>query len=134
MAQSEIAEGGKSGVRATGHCLCGAIEIEIRGKLRDVVVCHCGQCRRSHGALGVYTLAPSERYKIKGDRNLAWFESSPGIRRGFCRVCGSKLFWERIGSGQLDVTMGSIDPPSGLKIVKHIHLEDAGDYYDPPSR
>jgi len=110
------------------------VRYEIDGPLAPPSACHCGQCRRSHGALGLYTLAPSERYKIKGDRNLAWFESSPGIRRGFCRVCGSKLFWERIGSGQLDVTMGSIDPPSGLKIVKHIHLEDAGDYYDPPSR
>ena len=123
-----------SGRKTTGGCLCGGVRYEIDGPLAPPSACHCGQCRRSHGALGVYTLAPSERYKIKGDRNLAWFESSPGIRRGFCRVCGSKLFWERIGSGQLDVTMGSIDPSSGLKIVKHIHLEDAGDYYDPPSR
>jgi hypothetical protein len=30
--------------------------------------------------------------------------------------------------------MGSIDAPTGLKIGRHIHLEDAGDYYDPPSR
>jgi hypothetical protein len=123
-----------SGRKTTGGCLCGGVRYEIDGPLAPPSACHCGQCRRSHGALGLYTLAPSERYKIKGDRNLAWFESSPGIRRGFCRVCGSKLFWERIGSGQLDVTMGSIDPPSGLKIVKHIHLKDAGDYYDPPSR
>ena len=123
-----------SGRKTTGGCLCGGVRYEIDGPLAPPSACHCGQCRRSHGALGLYTLAPSERYKIKGDRNLAWFESSPGIRRGFCRVCGSKLFWERIGSGQLDVTMGSIDQSSGLKIVKHIHLEDAGDYYDPPSR
>ena len=134
MAQSEIAEGGKSAVRARGHCLCGAIEIEIRGKLRDVVVCHCGQCRRQHGAPPSYTSAPWANVTVRGEKNLRWYQSSAQARRGFCRVCGSKLFWERIGSGQLDVTMGSIDPPSGLKIVKHIHLEDAGDYYDPPSR
>ena len=88
-----------SGRRTTGGCLCGGVRYEIDGPLAPPSACHCGQCRRSHGALGLYTLAPSERYKIKGDRNLAWFESSPGIRRGFCRVCGSKLFWERIGSG-----------------------------------
>jgi hypothetical protein len=28
-------------LRATGRCLCGAITLEIRGPLRDVVVCHC---------------------------------------------------------------------------------------------
>jgi hypothetical protein len=120
--------------RAAGGCLCGAVRYEIEGALASPSACHCGQCRRQHGALGVYTLAPAERYKIKGSRNITWYESSPGIRRGFCRNCGSKLFWERADSGQLDVTMGSMDQPTGLKISKHIHLEDAGDYYDPPSR
>lgn len=120
--------------KTTGGCLCGAIRYEIEGPLPPPSACHCAQCRRYHGALGVYTLAPVERYKIKGRRNLAWYESSPGIKRGFCRICGSKLFWERTGSGQLDVTVGTIDPPTGLKIEKHIYLADAGDYYDPPSR
>ena len=118
--------------RTTGGCLCGAVRYEIEGPLLPASACHCSQCRRWQGALGMYSLAPTERYKIKGQRNLAWYESSPGVRRGFCKVCGSKLFWERVGSGQLDVTLGSIDPPSGLRIEKQIRTADAGDYYDPP--
>jgi hypothetical protein len=110
------------------------VRYEIEGPLVPASACHCSQCRRHHGALGIYSLAPSERFKIKGDRNLTWYDSSPGIRRGFCRNCGSKLFWERIGGGQLDVTLGSIDAPTGLRVEKNLHLEDAGDYYDPPSR
>jgi hypothetical protein len=120
--------------RTSGGCLCGAVRYEIEGPLVPASACHCSQCRRHHGALGIYSLAPSERFKIKGDRNLTWYDSSPGIRRGFCRNCGSKLFWERIGGGQLDVTLGSIDAPTGLRVEKNLHLEDAGDYYDPPSR
>jgi hypothetical protein len=123
-----------SGTKTTGGCLCGAVRYEIDGPLPAASACHCVQCRRQHGALGVYTLAPTDRYKIKGERHIAWYESSPGIRRGFCKICGSKLFWERIGSGQLDVTLGTIDPPTGLKIERQIYLADAGDYYDPPSR
>jgi hypothetical protein len=122
------------GAKAGGGCLCGAVRYEIAGPLAAPSACHCVQCRRHQGALGVYTLAPEERYTIKGKRNLAWYESSPGIRRGFCRNCGSKLFWQRSGSDQLDVTLGSMDEPTGLKIEKHIYLADAGDYYDPPSR
>ncbi len=30
----------------SGSCLCGAVEYEVRGALRDVIVCHCGECRR----------------------------------------------------------------------------------------
>ncbi len=120
--------------KTTGSCLCGAVRYEIEGPLPAPSACHCAQCRRQHGALGVYTLAPTDRYKIKGDRNIVWYESSPGIRRGFCRICGSKLFWERADSGQLDVTLGTMDQPTGLRIEKQIYLADAGDYYDPPSR
>jgi hypothetical protein len=120
--------------RATGGCLCGAVRYEIQGALAAASACHCSQCRRHHGALGVYTLAPAERYKITGGRHVAWYESSPGIRRGFCRICGSKLFWKRVGSGQLDAVVGTLDPPTGLIIERHIHLPDAGDYYDPPKR
>jgi hypothetical protein len=120
--------------KTTGGCPCGAVRYEIQGPLAPPSACHCGQCRRQHGALGVYTVAPVERYRIKGDRDISWFESSTGVRRGFCRVCGSKLFWERVGSVQLDVTIGSMDLPTSLKIGRQIHLEDAGDYYDPPGR
>ena len=121
-------------VKTTGGCLCGAVRYEIEGPLPAPSACHCAQCRRQHGALGVYTLAPADRYKIKGKHHVVWYESSPGVKRGFCRICGSKLFWERAGSGQLDVTLGTVDPPTGLKIEKQIYLADAGDYYDPPSR
>jgi len=73
--------------KTTGGCLCGAVRYEIDGPLPAPSACHCGQCRRQHGALGVYTLAPTDRYKIKGKRHIAWYESSPGIRRGFCKIC-----------------------------------------------
>ena len=88
--------------KTTGGCLCGAVRYEIEGPLPSPSACHCTQCRRQHGALGIYTLAPADRYKIKGKRHVAWYESSPGTKRGFCRICGSKLFWERAGSDQLE--------------------------------
>ncbi len=126
---------GKSDKQRPGAAVCaGRCAMKSPVPLPPPSACHCVQCRRHQGALGVYTLAPEERYTIKGKRNLAWYKSSPGIRRGFCRNCGSKLFWQRSGSDQLDVTLGSMDEPTGLKIEKHIYLADAGDYYDPPSR
>ena len=128
MAQSEIAEGGKGAVRATGHCLCGAIEIEIRGKLRDVVVCHCGQCRRQHGAPPSYTSAPWANVTVRGEKNLRWYQSSAQARRGFCRLCGSSLFWEPVGEGRVAIAAGCLDKPTGLRTVRHIFVAEKADF------
>ena len=103
-----MAQDDKEAVRARGHCLCGTIEIEIRGPLRDVVVCHCGQCRRQHGAPPSYTAATWSNVTIHGEKNLKWYQSSPEARRGFCRLCGASLFWEPMGQGRVSIAAGCL--------------------------
>ena len=79
--------------RATGGCLCGAIRYAVRGPLRPVVNCHCGQCLRWHGNFGAYSAADWDDVTVAGRRHLKWYDSSSFARRGFCRRCGSSLFW-----------------------------------------
>lgn len=31
------------------QCRCGAVRYEVNGPLRNVIACHCEQCRRSSG-------------------------------------------------------------------------------------
>jgi hypothetical protein len=116
--------------RATGRCLCGAVRYQIRGPLRAVVNCHCGQCRRTHGNVAAYTSAARADLVLTEDRGLKWYRSSEIARRGFCRDCGASLFWERLSGDQVAVAAGSIDPPSGLKTIQHIFVADKGDYYE----
>lgn len=117
-------------LRATGRCLCGAITLEIRGPLRDVVVCHCGQCRRQHGAPPSYTAAAWSDVRMKGEEHLAWYQSSPEARRGFCSACGASLFWEPMGSGRVSIAAGCLDRPTDLRTVRHIYVADKGDFYE----
>jgi hypothetical protein len=114
----------------TGSCLCGAIRFEIRGALRDVVVCHCGQCRRQHGAPPSYTSAEWSQVTLRGEKHLKWYQSSARARRGFCRVCGSSLFWEPFGEGRVSISAGCLDKPTGLRTVRHIFVADKGDFYE----
>ncbi|MDY0882930.1 GFA family protein [Dongia soli] len=115
---------------ASGECLCGAVRYEIQGILSPPSACHCGMCRRHHGALGVFTGAPVTAFRIHGADHVGWYRSSPEAERGFCRQCGSKLFWRQIDSDRLDVTMGSLHQPSGLHLDHHIWVAHRGDYYD----
>lgn len=109
--------------------MCGAIRIEVNGPLRDVVNCHCGQCRRWHGNVAAYTNAALRHVKIAGRRHLKWYRSSHFARRGFCSRCGSSLFWRRDGAGTLGIAAGCLETPTGLKTIRHIFTAHAGDYY-----
>ena len=116
--------------RATGGCLCGAVRYEIHGPLRDVVNCHCGQCRRTHGNVAAYTSAARADLVLTEDRGLKWYRSSKAARRGFCGDCGASLFWEPAGEARIAIAAGGIDAPSGLTTLRHIFVAHKGDYYE----
>ncbi len=118
-----------TGQRYTGRCLCGAVTLKIDGPLTNPHACHCGQCRRQAGNFVVGAGAPLEAFTITGAESVTWFESSPGVRRGFCAICGSNLFWDD-GDGGLSISLGCLDQPTGLKLDKHIFVDDKADYTD----
>ncbi len=116
--------------RATGGCLCGAVRYEVHGPLREVVNCHCGQCRRTHGNVAAYTTAARADLVLTEDRGLKWYASSKQARRGFCVECGASLFWEPLGEERIAIAAGGIDAPSGLETIQHIFTAHKGDYYE----
>ena len=114
---------------AAGGCLCGAVRYEARGPLRDVIDCHCSRCRRTHGHVGAYTEVSSGELTLLEDRGLRWYVAD-GRERGFCGECGGSLFWRREGSATTSIAAGTLDDPSGLRTVAHIHVASKGDYYE----
>lgn len=118
-----------SPVRATGSCLCGAVRYEITGVLRDVTLCHCVMCRKTHGHIGAYTATPKTALRLTESRGLRWYGSSAIARRGFCGECGSTLFWEPTAKDYIAVAAGTLESPSGLSTTLQIHVQSAGDYY-----
>lgn len=112
----------------TGQCLCGAVRYEVRGPLTDPHACHCGQCRRQSGHFVVGTEAKRGDFALTEQRGLAWYRSSEWARRGFCRECGSALFWDDDGDF-VGISVGSLDQPTGLTLARHIFVDDKADYY-----
>lgn len=114
----------------SGRCLCGGVSYVYRGALRPVVACHCEQCRRTSGHFVAATHGYRDRLEVRdADGCLRWYESSPGVHRGFCGACGASILWERAGSGRVSIMAGTLDQPTGLRLVQHIYAAYAGDYY-----
>lgn len=114
----------------TGGCLCGAVRFEVSGPLDAPEACHCTMCRRQTGHFYVGTSVPKTALAIQRDEGLAWYRSSDKVRRGFCRQCGSSLFFEPVYRDWIGIQMGSFDGPTGTRMKGHIFAANKGDYYD----
>ncbi len=115
----------------TGSCNCGAVTFTISGDLPGPDACHCSQCRKQTGHYLVSTDVRRDALNISGGKNVTWFHSSQKVRRGFCTICGSVLFWDPLtGTDWTGVAMGAIDAPTGTQLAAHIFTADKGDYYD----
>lgn len=113
----------------TGGCACGGVRYEVNGKLRDIIACHCEQCRRTSGHFVAATACRRAHFRLTMQDTLQWYCAKPDYRRGFCNRCGSSLFFEAISGERVSIAAGTLDCNQGLRVAAHIYTSEAGDYY-----
>ncbi len=113
-----------------GSCLCAAVTFTVSGALPRPDACHCSQCRKQSGHYWASTDVKSGALTIEGESNLTWYQSSAKVRRGFCKTCGSFLFWDANTADEIAVAMGAFDGATDTKLWSHIFVDDKGDYYE----
>jgi hypothetical protein len=114
----------------SGSCLCRAVTFAVSVPLHAPDACHCTQCRKQSGHVWASTDVPRTALTVKGEDKLSWYQSSEKVRRGFCAVCGSFLFWDASSKDSIAVAMGAFDTPTDTHLGMHIFVADKGDYYD----
>jgi hypothetical protein len=113
-----------------GSCLCGGVAFEVDGPLRQVVACHCTQCRKQSGHYAAFTACDDPHLTFSRKDTLAWYAASDMAQRGFCKECGSLLFWKGNGRNYTSIAAAAIDGATGLTLEGHIFCADKGDYYE----
>lgn len=114
----------------SGRCMCGAVLYEASGKFRDIVACHCIECRKSSGHYTAATSVKPEDLNLVNSTGLSWYRSSETAQRGFCRECGSTLFWKPDSGDRVSIYVGSVDGAIDLPFTSHIYLAEKGSYYE----
>ena len=117
-------------VRTLGSCICRAVRFEIHGPMRDIIACHCRECRRMSGHFTAATAVRPEHLTMLCDDALQWYRTSSSAQRGFCARCGCSLFWKPDSGDRVSVYMGCLDEPGDARLAAHIFLSEKGDYYD----
>lgn len=67
---------------------------------------------------------------VAGAENLSEWQASAQAVRRFCGICGSAMFWQRIGADDVSIMAGSFDDPTGLTADRHIFVSEKADYYE----
>jgi hypothetical protein len=118
-------------VKVSGACLCGALRFEVELPTLFCAHCHCGMCRRAHGAGFVTWFGiPHERFRITaGAENLVRYRSSEHATRSFCGRCGSSLFFATTQRpDQIDVVLANMDGPIDRAPELHVFIDDRADW------
>lgn len=114
----------------TGHCLCGAVRVTVTDRPSDMHACHCENCRRQ-GMIGFSVPIPEANLVVEGGDAIGIYESSDWGSRGFCKTCGSNLWFRAKDKGaDYYLSPGLLDDLSGMKLMDEIFIDKKPDGYD----
>lgn len=109
-----------------GSCLCGGVVFHAALPHLGASHCYCTMCQKFHGAAsGTYISIATAGYTVeRGADLIVEYLSSERARRGFCRTCGSSLYWRSLDKpGVLDLALGTLQPPWTGTIERELYLE-----------
>jgi hypothetical protein len=80
------------------------------------------------------TSARTGDIRVDGEQLLTWFRVDDHAAYGFCRECGSSLFWQaRDSPGWWSICAGTLDPPTHLTTTEAWWVSEASDYHTRPA-
>ena len=116
----------------TGHCLCGAVTIEIGVPVFWAWHDHTQASRLAHGAAyATYVGCWRKRFHIaRGISDITRFvDAATNTIRQFCSHCGTPLAYERgHRPNMVNVPRALFDPRTGREPRYHIGIEEQRDW------
>jgi len=118
----------------TGQCLCGAVSFKATHVPEEFSVCHCRMCRQWTGSALFGVSIPKQHVQWQGEAQIAEYKSSNWAKRGFCRKCGSNLYFQFTLPGETwtdetEIPLGLFDDPNGFRLRSEIYSDEAPDSY-----
>ena len=106
-----------------GGCQCGAVRFRTDPDLENGHLCHCRMCQKAVGsAFAAHVAVPIATLRWRRG-TPSEFESSAGIFRGFCRDCGTYLYFRRDGTERLSMSVAAFDEAPRIPITAELGIE-----------
>ena len=117
----------------TGQCLCGAVSFSARDVGNKFGACHCDMCRRWTGSALLGVTIKDKNIVWRGEEHIAQFQSTFWAKRGWCKNCGTNLFFKVTLQGDhsddTEIPLGLFDDPSGFTMTNEIYIDHKPDSF-----
>jgi len=105
----------------SGKCLCGAVKFTAEVPKRGHGVCHCTMGRRWSG--GPFFGVRVQRVSFDDQTSLGRYASSDWAERGFCKACGTSLFYYLRPMGMYSMSTGAFDDSASFRVTSEIFVD-----------
>ena len=107
-------------------CLCGAVEVTAPDQ-NEVGLCHCSKCRRWAGG-PMFAVHCGPEVTFSGETPVR-YKSSDWAERGFCRNCGTHLFYHLIPTNEYILPAGLFQDQS-FRLSNEIFIDEKPGFYE----
>lgn len=107
--------------------MCGAVRFSVPSNPGKVLACHCAMCRRWCSG-PFFAVSCGADMRFESDAAIGLVASSDWAERGFCKRCGSSLFYRLRGSGEHQMAAGLFDDQTGFELRLQVFADEAQGY------
>lgn len=118
----------QSNIEHRGSCLCGEVQLLTHLDSHHVAVCHCGLCR-TWGGGPLFAVESQNEVDFRGAEHIAIFSSSEWAERGFCKQCGTHLFYRLKEGGHYAIPVGLLEDNGQWQLEEQIFIEQKPAFY-----
>ena len=116
-------------IDCSGACLCGSVKVEVKGAKKDMGTCHCNMCRKWGGG-PLFAVECGTEVTLSGEDSVSIYDSSDWAVRGFCKSCGTHLFYRLKESGQYHMSLGIFENANEFSFHHQIFIDEKPAYFD----
>lgn len=113
---------------ANGQCLCGEVKINAAKLDPHVGICHCGMCRKWGGG-PFFGVDCGSDVAFNNTESISIYNSSDWAERGFCKHCGTHLFYHLKPNDQYIMPAGLFAGVENLVLDHQIFIDEKPEFY-----
>ncbi|HEY8272762.1 MAG TPA: GFA family protein [Pseudobdellovibrionaceae bacterium] len=111
-----------------GSCLCQKVSVTLENEPKTFSVCHCESCRKWSGGVSM-SINGGEHLKFSGEEFVGRYSSSDWAERGFCKQCGTHLFYRLKKTDHYFLFAGLFGDAISPKFDLQEFIDQKPDYY-----